>query len=67
MAVLVEEYRRENAGNGTVIDVNDVDNELTITLNGDLVTQIKGPAGDADRYNKNITSMPQRWCKRISS
>ena len=57
MAAIVEEYRRENAGNGTVVDVNDVDNELTITLNGDLVTHITGPGGEADRFNKNITSM----------
>ena len=57
MVAIVEGYIRSNAGSGTIIDVNNVDNELTITLNGDLVTQLTGPAGEMDRFNKNITGI----------
>lgn len=53
----VREYIRPNAGAGTVIDVNDVDNELTITLNGDLLAHLTGPLGEMDRFNKNITPL----------
>ena len=55
MPAIVEEYVRENAGFGTVIDVNNVDDELTITLNGQLLGQLIGPAGEQDQLNRNIT------------
>ena len=52
----IEEYRRTATDLGVVVDVNNVDNELTITLNGQLLTTLSGPGGQGDRYNNNISN-----------
>ncbi len=56
MPAIMHEYRRSAAaGLGVVVDVNNVDNELTISLNGQLLTWLGGPGGQGDSYNRNIT------------
>jgi hypothetical protein len=54
--VIIEEYRRINAGNGTFVDVNKVNAELTIVLNGMLLAILTGPESGQDNYNRNITN-----------
>lgn len=56
MTTTMEQYRRSATGLGVSVDVNNVDNELTITLNGQLLTNLVGPVGESDRFNRNITS-----------
>jgi hypothetical protein len=56
-APVIHEYTHPNADAGTVVDVNDVNNELTVTLNGSLLTHLSGPSGSLDQFNQNITSL----------
>jgi hypothetical protein len=55
MPAIMEEYKYSATGLGVVIDVNNVDDEVTITLNGVLLQSLVGPHGQRDRYNRNIT------------
>jgi hypothetical protein len=55
MAAKIEVYRHGNAETGTIVDVNNVDNELTIALNGQPLTTLGGPTGEFDSHNQNIT------------
>ena len=55
MAGKIEVHRVGNAESGTIVDVNNVDNELLIVLNGQQLRTIGGPVGQGDSYNRNIT------------
>lgn len=60
MPATMEVYRRNATDRGVVVDVNNVDNELTITLNGQLLTKLDGPGGENDRFNRNVTEQLDR-------
>lgn len=55
MSARIEVHHHDRAEQGTIVDVNNVDNELTIALNGQPLTTLGGPAGEGDSYNRNIT------------
>ena len=55
MAGKIEVYHHDHAERGTIVDVNNVNNELLIVLNGQQLRTIGGPGGEGDSYNRNIT------------
>lgn len=55
MPAIIEVHEHDHAESGTIVDVNNVDNELTIALNGQPLTTLGGPNGERDCYNRNIT------------
>ena len=55
MSARIEVHQHDRAERGTIVDVNNVDNELTIALNGQPLTTLGGPSGEGDSYNRNIT------------
>jgi hypothetical protein len=57
MPPVIHEFTHPGADSGTVVDVNNVDNELTVTLNGSLLTYLSGPSGSGDQFNQNITNL----------
>ena len=57
MSVLMEEFRRTSADKAIVVDVNRVNGELTIILNGLILAALMGPDTGQDNYNRNITSL----------
>ena len=53
---IIREFRRTNIDNAAVVvNVDSVDNEFTITLNGNQIAQLNGPGGNS-QFTTNISN-----------